>query len=140
MLVMKFNNFDDLINYLHGKDFSKLEFEIADFSDQSDRGECLPKSDDSPVSIKFIGLSDTPVQEFKPANESFLLVEDYSHIPDTCSSSSVSMFGRNLFLTICENESGQPCVKIDVDINGEIFIGKEFILTTDVDIGNTIAL
>ena len=132
---MKFNNFDELINFLHGKDLSKLEFNILGLDEECNSCDV---SDDSSLKVSFSGFSDSPEEEFKIAKESYLLVDDFKHIPNACAASTVSVFGKELFLTICENEQGKPTVKMDVEVGGAKIVGKEFILTTDPSIGNQI--
>lgn len=137
--LMQFNNFDELINFLHGKDLSKLKFEIYD-DDESCETCDINQNDEQSVNVSFVGFSDAPEETFEISNESYLLVDDYDYIPNACSSSKVSTFGRDLFLTICENSDGKVIVKMDVEINEQRFVGKEFILTTDKSIGNKINL
>lgn len=136
---MKFNNFDELINFLHGKDLSKLEFSITGLEDGcGDSFDSCDAVDDSSLKVAFSGFSDSPEEEFKIAKESYLLVDEFEHIPNACAASTVSVFGKELFLTICENEQGKPIVKMDVEVGDIKIVGKEFILTTDPSIGNQI--
>lgn len=140
---MKFNNFDQLIEYLFGKDFSKLNFEIEESQETCD-GECTVDDDnitpDDKVNVTFSGLSDNPEKEFTISNESYLLVEDFDHLPNTCSSSKVLVFGKELFMTICEDANGNPIAKMDVIVDNKRLSGKEFIVTKDKTIGNQIKL
>ncbi len=139
---MKFNNFDQLIEYLFGKDFSKLNFEIEEEIDNPVKcdGDCSANNTTDKVNVTFSGLSDNPEQEFVVSNESYLLVEDYDHMPNTCSASKVSVFGKELFMTICEDINGNSLAKMNVIVNGNLITNKEFILTKDKSIGNQIKL
>lgn len=146
---MKFNSFDELISYLYGKDLSALEFEIHDNSEKCN-GEC-PMDDSeaetpatqtvTTVPVTFNSLSDKPVIEFVIGAQSTLLVDAFEHIPNTCSTTKVNIFGRELTIGVCENDDGLPVAKFDVIVDGKVIGIKEFVLVTEADkYTNTICL
>lgn len=147
-MTMKFNSFDELIAYLYGKDISKLTFQIHDESGNENQCNTCNLQDtdtqtlDSPetANVKMMSISDKPSIDFKISSESYILVKEFKHIPNSCTSSNVVIGDRTLFLTICENEDSKPYIRLNVEVNGETMIGKEFFVTTDPEIGNQISL
>lgn len=134
---MKFNSFDELIAYLHGKDLKTLNFEIT-----QDRQTCEPPGENvlsiptaaigpQMIGVTFNSLSDKPVVEFALGERSYMLVEEFEHIPDTCSTTKVCVAGRELTIGVCESEDGLPVAKFDVIIDGKFYCGKRFALVTD---------
>lgn len=139
---MKFNSFDELIDFLHGKDFSLLDFNITDASactdcDDTETKVDNPESTDT-IDVTFNSFSDSPVVEFHSGDASILVVEDFEHIPNTCSTTKINICGREVTMGICENADGLPVAKFDVSINGKLYTSKEFTLVTDKTLKNTI--
>ena len=136
---MKFNTFDELIGFLYGKDLSKLEFDIKDTSECAiGDGSCTvpdPRAvvpqQPSTVGVTFNSLASKPVLEFETADKSYLVVSEFEHIPNTCSTTKIELAGSELMLGVCENEDGLPVAKFDVIINEKLYSSKEFILVTD---------
>lgn len=144
---MKFNSFDELINFLHGKDLSALEFNITGLEpvDGECTGDCEVGADGtedpSVVPVSFASFSDKPVMEFETGEVSTMLVESFEHIPGTCSTTKINLFGREVTIGVCENTDGLPVAKFDVIIEGKMHSSKEFILVTDATkFKNTITL
>lgn len=147
---MKFKSFDDLIAYLHGKDFSTLEFQIHDESENdapcntcnSPDSQAEPHISAQPATtpVTMMSLSDKPTIDFQISNESTIVVDEFNHIPNSCSASKIVIENRTLFLTVCESENLKPYIKMDVEVEGKMIIGKKFFITTDSTIGNQISL
>jgi hypothetical protein len=133
---MKFNNFDELITFLHGKDFSTLNFEITNINDNSIVDAGVPVvadliSNPENVKVTFNSFSDKPELDFTLGESSMLLVNEFHHVPNTCSVTKVTLAGRELTVGVCESNDGLPKTKFDVMIDGKLYGGKEFILVTD---------
>ena len=139
---MKFNSFDELIAYLHGKDLKTLNFEITEDGQSCELpGGCAATNNDVAVPVVPVGpqnigvtfnsFSDKPVVEFALGERSYMLVEEFEHIPNTCSTTKVCVAGRELTIGVCESEDGLPVAKFDVIIDGKLYCGKQFALVTD---------
>lgn len=138
---MKFNSFDELIAYLYGKDLKTLNFEITEEPQACNLpGGCSTRADASvpvvpvapqKVGVTFNSFSDKPVVEFAVGERSYMLVEEFEHIPNTCSTTKVRVAGRELTVGVCESDDGLPVAKFDVIIDGKLYCGKRFALVTD---------
>lgn len=147
---MKFNSFDELIGYLYGKDLKTLNFDITEDTQSCPvSGDCdqsqviVPVVPVQPqkVGVTFNSFSGKPVVEFAVGDRSYMLVEEFEHIPNTCSTTKVCLAGRELTIGVCESEDGLPIAKFDVIIDGKRYGGKQFALVTDASkYANTINL
>lgn len=151
---MIFNTYDELLTYLKDKNLPDLEFNISvvsnvnnfdnETSSTLDSEPCndivTPDSTGNIVAIRFESFSDKPTIEFVKGDKNLLVIEDYEHVPNSCSTSSISIGGRELLTRICENNDGLPVSNFDVIINGVFYPQQQFILTTDKTQENTINL
>lgn len=134
---MKFNSFDELIEYLHGKQLSSLEFDIREDGATPPTTDVVPvvpatSTDQKFVDVTFNSLSDNQTSAFQVANESYLLVSEFEHIPNGCSTTRLHLWDRELIVRVCE-ENKVPTARFDVTVNGEKYTNKKFILVTDTD-------
>lgn len=147
---MKFASFDELINFLHGKDFNNLEFTIDDCA-VDDTIVPVPDSnipvqsdaqnlDGTKVSAKFNSLYDNPVIEFEIGPVSTLAVKEFDYVQNACSTSRISFCNRTITIGICESVDGQPTAKFDVTVNGVLYTNKEFILSSSDTAKNIISI
>lgn len=143
---MKFNSYDELLNFLKDKDLPSLEFTIDNISG-CDNGECPidePSTVDAgpkKVGVLFNSFSDKPVVEFESGDDSYMVVNEFYHIANACSTTKVMVCGRELTIGVCEDANGFPIAKFDVVIDGKLHAGKEFKLVTDSEkYKNTIKL
>ncbi len=153
---MKFTTYDELIKFLAGKELSGLNFEITDAPQDAPpcmSGDCSTNLAVQPpagivqptviesIDVVFSSFHDKPTITFDKANESILLVEEFHHIPNTCSTTVINLGGRELTIGVCEREDGCPVAKFDVIIEGKLYAGKEFKVVSDATkYKNTISL
>lgn len=153
---MKFNSYDELINFLSGKQLSALNFEITD--DQQTTQPCIsgdcstdlavqpPTGIVSPtvvesIDVIFNSFHDKPAISFEKGDDTVLVVEEFHHIPNTCSTTVINLDGRELTIGVCEREDGCPVAKFDVIIEGKLYAGKQFKVVSDATkYKNTISL
>lgn len=150
---MKFNTYDELLNYLRDKELPSLTFEITTDVTQSScpTGDCdlgpkptVPPAISEPmvpniVEVAFVTFHNKPIMEFEKANESLLVVESFEHIPNACSTTLINIAGREILTGVCEGEDGCAYTRFDVMIDGKLHSGKKFRIVTDpVKYKNTI--
>ena len=153
---MKFNTYDELIKFLAGKELPALNFEItddqqvtppcasgdcsADLAVQPAPGMVTPTVVES-IDVVFNSFHDKPSIAFEKGEDSILVVEEFHHIPNTCSTTVINLDGRELTIGVCEREDGCPVAKFDVIIEGKMYAGKQFKVVSDATkYKNTISL
>ena len=142
---MIFQNIFELMDYLRDKDLNKLNFEISNIKPQattSDEPASEPETilTEPPVDVvdtvkemvevSFKSFSDNPIMEFSRGSESVLVVEDFEHIPNSCSTSKVTLGNRVMTIGICESD-GHMTTAFDVIVDGVLHANKQFTLVTD---------
>ena len=143
---MKFQTYDDLIKFLAGKDLPFLNFEITNDIQQTQpclSGDCSATLAVQPVSgimapvvietidVTFNSFHDKPTFLFEKSDESVLVVEEFHHIPNTCSTTIIHLGDRELTIGVCERDDGCPIAKFDVIIEGKLYANKEFKVVSD---------
>ena len=151
---MKFNNYDELLNYLKDKELPSLEFDITVDETNVPRepeldtctGDCEVVTDTQPakvteyVDVQIKSLYDSPTMKFKVGDHNAIVVESFNHIPNTCSTSEIALGDRKIMTSICEDENGKPSIELFVECNGN-YTKKKFVLyTTDSGIESQIKL
>ena len=139
---MKFNTYDELLNYLKDKPLPSLEFTIDEVEselpvDGECDGECsadpmTPAVSDEPteiVTVEIDSFYDKPVMEFASGTRNIMIVDSFTHIPNSCSTTSLTVLGRSVTTCICENDAGIPVAKFDIIIDGK-YTQREFELYT----------
>lgn len=139
---MKFNTYDDLLNYLKDKSLPALEFTIDQVegelpADGDCDGDCSVDpvnvvDVDEPteiVAVEIDSFYDKPVMEFVTGNRNIMIVDSFTHIPNSCSTTSLTVLGRSVTTCICENDAGIPVAKFDIIIDGK-YTQREFELYT----------
>jgi len=157
---MQFKSFDDFISYMQGKDFALLNFEITDIAPANTEcptGECDVVTTDpvavapelvpakqvvegEKVVVTFNSFFDKPELMFESASESVLVVEEYTSIPNACSTTKINLKDREITVGICESVDGHASAKFDVTANGKTYYGKKFKIVSDKTQKNTISL
>mgnify|MGYP000903183715 CR=1 FL=1 len=148
---MKFNNYDELLTYLKDKSLESLEFEITELEPQSAEtadcvGDCSVGVTDVAVKVneyidvQIKSLYDSPSMKFKVGNDNILIVESLNHIPNTCSTSEVSIGDRKILTSICEDEAGIPYIELFVEHNGNYNKKKFSLYTKDSGLESQISI
>ena len=148
---MKFNNYDELINYLKDKNLENLEFEITDTvpdtvqPDVACDGDCdvgatVPAKIEEYVNVQIKTFYDSPTMTFKSGDKNILVVESLNHIPNTCSTSEVSIGDRKILTSICEDEAGIPYIELFVEHNGNYNKKKFSLYTKDSGLESQISI
>lgn len=150
---MKFNTYDELIKYLKDKDLATLEFDIIDADPISSNtistepSSILPPQPTATLivateaMVKFTSFFESPEFSFDVGDESIMLVDAYTSIPNSCSTTRVNIGDRELLIGVCEDSSGQATAKFDIVANGKPYFCKKFRIETDTaKYKNTISL
>lgn len=146
---MKFDSLESLIKHVFGLNvpIQELDFEINSIvmpTNQPCDGnqECPIQSPQEPTNVKvaFNSFSNKPVMEFELADKSVLVVEEFSMIPNSCTTTKVKVSDREILIGVCEVD-GVATAKFDVSIDGNVHLkNKSFILSTNPSDKNTISL
>lgn len=138
---MKFLTYDELIKYLSDKELSSLEFEIKELpATDCPTGDCSvipniaanpPVPQNEQVAVTFASFYDKPEILFESSTESVLVVEEYTSIPNACSTTKINLGDREITIGICEAEDGQATAKFDIIVNGKSYFGKRFKIVSD---------
>lgn len=150
---MKFNNYDELIDFLKDKELSSLEFTVtgADGEDITPvEGDCdgpcaiaptvAPVEVVENVDVQIKSLYDSPTMQFKKGSSNILVVETLNHIPNTCSTSEIKIGDRTILTSICEDENGIPSIDLFVSCDGKSEKKKFSLYTKDSGLENQISL
>lgn len=100
-------------------------------------GECDFPSSEEMVVVKIASISDSPEMNFNVADSNRIVIDDLDHAPGTCSNSSVQIFGKKMYMNVCD-EDGKPYINLNIEVNGKFLNKVKFFVSTDSDQPNTI--
>lgn len=135
---MKFNNSDELIQYIKTIGENIVNFDIA-FSpiveDQTPLPEVVIPDIISEAHVSLLSLSNNPKILSKideSISEHTLQVSDYSSVPFSCSTGKVSILDRTILTNICESDDSGPVIYLDISVNGDTHHNVPFKLNKTV--------
>lgn len=100
-------------------------------------GECDFPSSEEMVAVKIASISDSPEMNFNVADSNHIIIDNLDHEPGTCSNSSVQIFGKKMYMNVCD-EDGKPYINLNIEVNGKFLNKVKFFVSTDSDQPNTI--
>lgn len=127
---MRFSSVTDLLEYIYSIDAGTIsEYDIRFVKDSS------PIVEEISNTVKILSLSDSPeikTKSDKKLDENVLYVDDYTSIPNACSTGKVEFMGREIFTNICEDDSGSV-IYLNLSLNEEVHHGVPFRLRKTID-------
>lgn len=134
---MKFDNLETLVKYIINEEIDLSEIDV-DFNLPVKESVEEPKEQKpNDVKVKLKMLSDSPDITAKLSESNVLFVEDFSSLPNQCTSGKIEFMGRQFLTNMCcvVNENGDEIVKATLPV--EIQEGKvynvDFLVKKKVD-------
>lgn len=127
---MRFSSVNELLEYVYAIDAGTIsEYDIRFVKDST------PIVEEKSNTIKLLSLSDEPEMDAKVdlnLDEHVLYVDDYTSIPNACSTGKVEFMGREIYTNICEDDSGSV-IYLNLSLNENVHHGVPFRLRRSHD-------
>lgn len=127
---MRFSTVNELLEYVYAIDAGDIsEYDIRFLKDSK------PVVEEVSSTIKLLSLSGEPEMNVKAdisLDEHVLYVDDYTSVPNACSTGKVEFMGREIFTNICEDDSGSV-IYLNISLNENIHHGVPFRLHKTYD-------